>query len=47
MGWFTDFFAHELRKGYADPKETQKTFEERLDAALVKQDKEYVVVAQQ
>lgn len=38
MGWFTDFFKHELRKGREDPKELQSAFEQRLDAAQAKQD---------
>lgn len=40
MSWFTDFFKYEIRKGFEDPKERQKAFEDRLDAALVKQDAE-------
>jgi hypothetical protein len=40
MGWFTDFFSYELKKGYEEPAARQKAFEDRLDAALVKQDKE-------
>lgn len=38
MGWFTDFFTHELRRGREDPKELQSAFEQRLDAAQAKQD---------
>lgn len=40
MGWLTDFFSHELRKGYEDPKEVQAAFEQRLDAAQAKQEAE-------
>lgn len=40
MSWFTDFFKYEIKRGFEDPKERQKAFEDRLDAALVKQDAE-------
>jgi hypothetical protein len=40
MGWFTDFFSYEIRKSAEDKQEVQRVFEERLDAAIVKQEAE-------
>jgi hypothetical protein len=40
MGWFTDFFSYELKKGQEDKQKLQQVFEERLDAAIAKQEAE-------
>lgn len=40
MGWFSDFFTYEIKRGYEDAAERQKAFEERIDLALRKQEAE-------
>ena len=40
MGWFTDFFTSEMKRGTEDPKLAQAAFEKRLDDAIAKQDAE-------
>lgn len=37
MGWFVDFFAHEMKRGYEDPAERAKGFEKRLEHELERQ----------
>jgi hypothetical protein len=40
MGWFVDFFAHEMQKGHEDPAARAKRFEQRLEEGQQRQDAE-------
>lgn len=40
MGWFTDFFSYEMKRGAETADDRTKAFEQRLEAAQEKQEKQ-------